>query len=109
QREANIARQGLEARIGLLQLLVLAVLGMLGGLVLGAYTIYGQIGDLKSDVAVVKTNVVNISDRLAKVEKTIEDIRSDGGQILSRISRLEPPPRQPAPPAPAPDPVVAGL
>jgi hypothetical protein len=92
-REANIAREGLEARIGLLQKLVLAVLGMLGGLVLGAYAIYGQIGDLKSDVAVVKTNVVNISDRLARIEKTIDDIRSDGGQILSRISRLEPPSR----------------
>lgn len=108
-REANIAREGLEARIGLLQKLVLAVLGMLGGLVLGAYAIYGQIGDLKSDVAVVKTNVVNISDRLARIEKTIDDIRSDGGQILSRISRLEPPPRQPALPAPAPDPIVAGF
>jgi hypothetical protein len=108
-REANIAREGLEARIGLLQLLVLAVLGMLGGVVLGGYTIYGQIGDLKSDVAVVKTTVVNSNDRLAKIEKTIDDIRSDGGQILSRISRLEPPPRQPPLPAPAPDPIVAGF
>jgi hypothetical protein len=61
-------------------------------------------------VAVVKTNFVNISDRLAKIEKTIDDIRFDGGQILSRISSLEPPPRQPAPPAtPAPDSVVAGF
>ena len=105
-REANIA---LEARVGLLQKLVWSVLTMLGAVVLGAISIYVQIGDLKSDVAVVKTNVVNISERLAKIEKTIDDIRFDGGQILSRISRLEPPPRQPALPAPAPDPVVAGF
>jgi hypothetical protein len=108
-REANIAREGLEARVGLLQKLQWWVLGLLVAVVLGAIGINVQIGDLKSDVAVVKTNVVNINDRLARIEKTIDDIRSDGGQILSRISRLEPPPRQPALPAPAPDPIVAGF
>jgi hypothetical protein len=108
-REANIAREGLEARVGLLQKLQWWVLGLLVAVVLGAIGINVQIGDLKSDVAVVKTNVVNINDRLARIEKTIDDIRSDGGQILSRISRLEPPPGQPALPAPAPDSIVAGF
>ena len=69
-----------------------------------------QLSDLKNDVAVVKTNVGNVSDRLARIEKTIDDIRNDNGQILSRISRLEPAPRPtPAPAPPADSRVMTGF
>jgi hypothetical protein len=105
-REANIAREGLEARVGLLQKLIWAVIGLLGAMLAGAAAIYVQVGDLKTDVAVVKNTVAGINERLAKIEKTIDDIRSEigqvrteTGQILSRVSRAEPPspprPQQP--------------
>jgi hypothetical protein len=102
-REANIARQGLEARLGLLQKLIWTVIGLLGAMLAGAAAIYVQVGDLKTDLAIVQTSVSNVSDRLARIEKTIDDIRDNSGQILSRISRLEPAPRPQPTPAPSPD------
>jgi hypothetical protein len=105
-REATIAQAGLEARLGLLQKLILAVIGLLGAILLGAAAIYVQVGDLKTDVAVTKNTVATINERVAKMEKGIDDIRSETGQIrsetgqiLSRVARLDP---QPVPQRPQP-------
>jgi hypothetical protein len=102
-REVNIARKGLEDRVDLLQKWLWGLAGLLGTVFAAAVWINVQLGEQKTDIAVIKTDVKNVGDRLARIEKTVDDIRSDSGQILSRISRLEPAPRPQPTPAPSPD------
>jgi hypothetical protein len=82
--------------------MVWTIIGLLGALLVGAIAIYVQIGDLKTDVAVIKTNITNLVERFSKVEKAVEDSRADQVQILRTIGGIESR-------LPKPDPIVAGF
>ena len=107
-REVNIQNEGfrksLEDRVGVFQKMVWTVIGLLGALLIAAFTIYFQIGDVKTDVAVVKTNITNLLERFSKVEKNVEDSRSAERQMVIALGRIEAR-QQPV----SRDPVVAGF
>ena len=105
-REQNIQnegfRKGMEDRVGVFQKMVWTVIGLLGALLVGAIAIYIQIGDIKIDVAVIKTNLTNLIERFSKVEKNVEDSRADQLQILRTVGGIETR-------LPKPDPIIAGF
>lgn len=105
-RESNIAREGLEGRVDLLQKWLWGVTGLLGTILAAAVAIYSQVGDVKTDIAVIKTSVTNISGRLERMEKGLDDIRNDGRTILGRLRPAEPAPR---PPTRDPRDIIAGF
>jgi hypothetical protein len=101
-RESSIRVEGIEERLGLLQKLVWAILGLLVGVLTAAGGLSWQIGDLKTDIAVVKTNVAAVAERVNKIDKNVETIGTDLnlalvdiGRIEARLSAAPPVPQQP--------------
>lgn len=92
-REANLQSEGFrrstDERISTLQKMIWGVITMMGTLGIGAAGIYIQIGDLKTDLAVLKTNVANVGDRLTKIEGGNNEIRTDQRQVLTTLGRIE--------------------
>jgi hypothetical protein len=88
-RETNLVLGGIEARVDLVQKMVWAVIGLLGALVTGAFALYSQIGDLKTDIAVVKTTVATINERLTRIDKSVESVLASGVTASSALSRIE--------------------
>ena len=88
-RESNIFVAGIEARLGLVQKMVWGVIALLGTLLAGAAALYVQIGDLRTDLAVVKTNVTAINDRVVKMDKSIDEVRADETRIRETLTRIE--------------------
>lgn len=82
-------KQNFDARLGLVQRLVWIVFGLLGTLVGGAASLYVQIGDIKSDVAGIKANLIANGERIGKIEKVLEDLRTDSSQIQRTLARIE--------------------
>ena len=95
-REVNFVIAGMERRLGLLQVLILAAIGMLGGLIAGALAIYVSVGDVKTSVAVVQTKIDAMASRLAAVEQGVSEVRSPTGEILTLLRRIDQ--RQPSAP-----------
>ena len=69
--------------------MVWAVIGLLGALVTGAFALYSQIGDLKTDVAVVKTTAATINERVTRIDKSVESVLASGVTASSALSRIE--------------------
>jgi len=67
-RESNFVVSGLEARLGLVLKMVWGVIALLGTLLAGAGALYVQIGELKTDAAVIKSSIVAINAKLAEIE-----------------------------------------
>ena len=88
-RETNLVLGGIEARVDLVQKMVWAVIGLLGALVTGAFALYSQIGDLKTDVAVVKTTAATINERVTRIDKSVESVLASGITASSALSRIE--------------------
>jgi hypothetical protein len=105
-REQNIEnegfRKGLEERVGVFQKMVWTVIGLLGAIMIGAGAIYIQIGDLKTDVGVIRTNIINLVERFSKMEKSAEDSRASERQIITTLGRIEAQ-------VPKSDPIIAGF
>lgn len=101
-RETAILVAGLDARLGLLQKMVWGIFALLGTLLAGAAALYVQIGDLKTEIAGIRATVAASGDRLARIEKSVEDLRVEIGQAHRILSRLDarltlgPPPLDPA-------------
>ncbi|NVO17183.1 MAG: hypothetical protein HXX10_24420 [Rhodoplanes sp.] len=112
-RETAILVGGLDARLGLVQKMVWGIFALLGTLLAGAAALYVQIGDLKTEIAGIKATVAASSDRLGKIEKSLEDLRIEIAQAHRVLSRLDArlssaniPPRPPVN-APEPPPLVS--
>lgn len=88
-RETNLVLGGIEARVDLVQKMVWAVIGLLGALVTGAFALYSQIGDLKTNVAVVKTTAATINERVTRIDKSVESVLASGVTASSALSRIE--------------------
>lgn len=88
-RESNFFVAGIDARLGLVQKMVWAVLALIGTLLAGAAALYFQIGDLKIDLAVVKANLAVINDRVAKIDKSVEGIGADQARMRETLTRIE--------------------
>jgi hypothetical protein len=87
---------GLEGRLKLIQVGVGLVIGLLGTLIAGAFALYLQLGEVKTDVAVLKSNLGTIKEQQAKIEESLRSIETRALGSLSRIeSRLAV--NQPAP------------
>jgi hypothetical protein len=78
----NLAQKSVEAQLGLVQKMVWAVIALLGTLFGGAIGLYVQIGDLKTDIAVIKTNV-------AAINAHIIDVSSPGDRASKALERIE--------------------
>jgi hypothetical protein len=113
----------INASFTVFQTMVWTIIGFLGALLIGAAAIYFQIGDLKTDLAVVKTGTSNIVERLiafdgrltaldsrvagldgrlATVDKNLQEMRADD-RLLRAINRVE------SQGSPKTDPVVGGF
>jgi hypothetical protein len=91
-RETNIAMEGIEGRLGILSKMIWTVVGLLGTLLLAAFALYSQLGDIKTDLAVLKSTVGTIGDRQAKIEESVRSLESKALASLNRIeTRLLPP------------------
>src|SRR5690242_8330763 len=97
-REVNFVLDGLERRVALLTkigggiaALLVAIFGFLGNL-------YSVIGKVQIDVAATKATVDGLNTRLTSIDADVKAIRTDQGQILSRVQ----PPPTPPPPQPTP-------
>jgi hypothetical protein len=88
-RESNILVGGIEARLGLLQKLLWVVLALLAGLLSGAAALYVQIGDVKTDLAVLKTNLSAVAERVNKIDKSVETISADLNRAVVAVGRIE--------------------
>jgi hypothetical protein len=99
-RESNFAMAGLEGRLTLIQAMVWSVIGLIGALIAGAFALYLQLGEIKTDVAVLKNTLGTIKEQQAKIE---EGLRSIESKTLGSLSRIENRLASNQPP-PAPDP-----
>jgi hypothetical protein len=88
-RETAILLAGVDARLGLVQKMVWGLFALLGTLLAGAAALYVQIGDLKTEVAVVRATTQAIDTRSLKFEKTLEDIRAEQSRTRESLSRIE--------------------
>jgi hypothetical protein len=101
-RETNLVLEGLEARLDLIQKMTWGVIGLLGALVAGAAALYFQIGDIRTDVAVLKTNFGSLKEQQTAIQETLRLIDSKTQASLSRIeNKLTS--NQTPPPIPGPD------
>jgi hypothetical protein len=90
-RETNIAMEGIEGRLGILSKMIWTVVGLLGTLLIAAFALYSQLGDIKTDLAVLKSTVGVIGDRQAKIEESVRSLESKALASLNRIeTRLLP-------------------
>ena len=92
----------LYAAFSVYQRMVWTIIGFIGGLIIGAIAIYIQIGELKTDLAVVKANTSNIierltgfdkrlgalDDRIAALDRNVQEARADD-RVLRAIGRVE--------------------
>ncbi|MBR1232581.1 hypothetical protein [Bradyrhizobium sp. AUGA SZCCT0182] len=102
-RETNLALLGLEGKLGLLQSMVWAVIGLLGTLIAGAFALYSQIGEIKTDVAVVKSSFSALKEQQTAIQESIRSIDAKSQASFSRIenrlggNQLLPAPQESAP------------
>jgi hypothetical protein len=97
-RETNLVLEGLEARLGLIQKLTWYVIGLLGALIAGAAALYFQLGDIRTDVAVLKANFGSLKEQQSEIQQSLRSIDSKTQTSLSRIENK----LTPAAPAPVP-------
>jgi hypothetical protein len=88
-RETAILVGGLDARLGLVQKMVWGIFALLGTLLGGAAALYVQIGDLKTEIAAMKATVAATGERGGRIEKTLEELRSDTVQTQRTLARIE--------------------
>lgn len=85
-RESNIAMQGVVDRLDLVQKITWAIVAMLGTLIAGAAAIYFQIGEIRTDVAVLKANLASLKEQQSSIQETL---RSTGEKTLASLSQIE--------------------
>jgi hypothetical protein len=84
-RETNIVLEGLEARLNLIQKMTWGVIGLLGALITGAAALYFQLGDIRTDVAVLKANLGSLKEQQSAIQESLRSIDTRTQASLSRI------------------------
>ena len=84
-RESNLAMAGLEGRFDFLQKMVWSVIALLGTLIAGAFALYFQLGEIKTDVAVVKANFAALKEQQAAIQESIRSMDNKSQASLTRI------------------------
>jgi hypothetical protein len=101
-RETNLVLEGLEARLDLIQKLTWYVIGLLGALAAGAAALYFQLADIRTDVAVLKTNFASLKEQQSAIQESLRSIDSKTQASLSRIENRLTSNQTPPPPLPSP-------
>jgi hypothetical protein len=84
-REVHFILEGLEGRLALVLKMTWGVIGLLGALLAGAAALYSQIGDIKSDVAVLKSNGETLKGQQAAIQ---DALRSTETKVLGPLSEI---------------------
>ena len=85
-RETNLVLEALEARLNLIQRMTWSVIGLLGALVAGAAALYLQLGDIKTDVAVLRANFGSLKEQQSAIKESLQSMDT---KIQASLSRME--------------------
>ncbi len=84
-RETNIVIQGVVDRLDLVQKMTWGVIALLGTLIAGAAALYVQIGDVRTDVAVMKSTLGAMKEQQSAIQESLRSIEAKTQASLSRI------------------------
>jgi hypothetical protein len=84
-RETNIVVQGVVDRLDLVQKMTWGVIALLGTLIAGAAALYIQIGDVRTDVAVLKSTLGVMKDQQSAIQESLRSLETKSQASLSRI------------------------
>lgn len=90
----------LNASFTVFQTMVWTIIGFIGTLILGSLAIYSQLGDLKTDLAVIKVSTSNTTERLkalddrlgaldARIASMDKSTQEGRAEMLRAVSRVE--------------------
>jgi hypothetical protein len=85
-REVNFQVSGVEARMELLLKMIIAALGLLGGLLAAAVAVYVQIGDVKTETRI---ELAKLAQRLDTIGRDIAEAKTNDSRSLAALSRIE--------------------
>lgn len=106
-REVNFVLDGLERRVGLLVKVGGGIVGLLGVLLLTAFSLYHEIGGLSADIASIKTGMDGLNGRIERFE-TAANGRFDRIEAAINHARDQILARAQAPTSQQPQEMIAG-
>lgn len=85
-RELNFA---VEGRLGLLTKMVFVLAALLVSIAGGVALVYQQLGGVAVNVATTTERVTGLGERVARIEKQLENIAAGQAQQMSSLGRIE--------------------